>query len=385
VTALHPRRDAGAGTLYLWFPVRQARTKAISALRRALVPCGVGEGDALTVSASNHDLRDVTLTITSALTATEIGETRVVYKEIGEPLSVGDFSRIQSLTQISVLEESEWLLDLLAEGRLTSLFQPIVPVDAPMKVFAYEALLRGIDADGSYISPVRVFDGARAAGLLFQLDLAARRTAIASAIRKGVRQNIFVNFAPTSIFDPATGLRATVDAIDEGGISHDRVVFEVVESERTVDADHLNRILSGYRDAGFRVALDDVGAGYSSLNMIHRLRPDFIKLDMDLIRGVHLDPYKALIAMKILEISAGLGIATIVEGIEEEAELEWAREHGATFAQGYYIARPAAEPPSFPADAPGRSMPMAAPTPALDFRIPQPTAPIPRQRTASAE
>jgi EAL domain-containing protein (putative c-di-GMP-specific phosphodiesterase class I) len=299
------------------------------------------------VSVSNRELREVTLIISGSLTPAEMTDTRVVYKTLGEPLSISDFSRIQSLSQLSALEESEWLLDLLAEGRLTALFQPIVHAEDPWRVFAYEALLRGIDADGSYIPPNRVFQGARAAGLLFQLDLAARRTAITTAVSKGVRENIFVNFAPTAIYDPATCLKTTVDAIDDGGIAHDRVVFEVVESEKTIDADHLSRILSRYRDAGFRVALDDVGAGYSSLNMIHRLRPDFIKLDMDLIRGVHLDPYKALIAMKILEISAGLGIATIVEGIEEEEELLWAREHGATFAQGYHIARPAAEPPVF--------------------------------------
>jgi EAL domain-containing protein (putative c-di-GMP-specific phosphodiesterase class I) len=349
VTVLHSRRDAGAGTLHLWFPLRQARTKAIAALRRASLQCAVGDADALTVSVSNRDLRDVTVVITAGLTAAEATDTRVVYKPLGEPLSIADFARIQSLSQLSALEESEWLLDLLAEGRLTSLFQPIVHAEDPLRVFAYETLLRGLDADGSYISPSRVFQSARAAGLLFQLDLAARRTAITSAVRKSVRENIFVNFAPTAIYDPATCLRTTVEAIDEGGIAHERVVFEVVESEKTADADHLSRILSQYRDEGFRVALDDVGAGYSSLNMIHRLRPDFIKLDMDLIRGVHLDPYKALIARKILEISAGLGIATIVEGIEEEEELAWARSHGATYAQGYHIARPAAEPPSFAA------------------------------------
>jgi EAL domain-containing protein (putative c-di-GMP-specific phosphodiesterase class I) len=95
-----------------------------------------------------------------------------------------------------------------------------------------------------------------------------------------------------------------------------------------------------YRDAGFRVALDDVGAGYSSLNLLHQLRPDFVKLDMDLIRGVDGDPYKALIAGKIIEIATALGIETIAEGIETPGELEWAQTNGATYAQGFGIARP---------------------------------------------
>jgi EAL domain-containing protein (putative c-di-GMP-specific phosphodiesterase class I) len=99
-------------------------------------------------------------------------------------------------------------------------------------------------------------------------------------------------------------------------------------------------MLATHRDAGFRVALDDVGAGYSGLNLVHQLRPDFIKLDMELIHGVTEDPYKALITTKTLEIAAALGIESIAEGVETDEELAWVRDNGATYAQGYGIARP---------------------------------------------
>jgi EAL domain-containing protein (putative c-di-GMP-specific phosphodiesterase class I) len=92
------------------------------------------------------------------------------------------------------------------------------------------------------------------------------------------------------------------------------------------------------------IALDDLGAGFSSLNLIHQLRPDFIKLDMDLVRNVHQDPYKAVITEKLLEIAQSLNIRTIAEGIECQEELTWVRTHGATFVQGYLIAKPAALP-----------------------------------------
>ena len=78
--------------------------------------------------------------------------------------------------------------------------------------------------------------------------------------------------------------------------------------------------------------------------MLHQLRPDYLKLDIDLIRGVNRDPYKALIAEKILEIATRLNIRTIADGVERPEELEWVRARGATYAQGYLIARPAAEP-----------------------------------------
>jgi EAL domain-containing protein (putative c-di-GMP-specific phosphodiesterase class I) len=98
------------------------------------------------------------------------------------------------------------------------------------------------------------------------------------------------------------------------------------------------------RNSDFRVALDDVGSGYSSLNLIHRLRPDFMKLDLDLIRGVDHDSYKATIVQKIIELAHSLDISTIAEGVETAEEMNWIQAHGATFAQGWFIAKPANPP-----------------------------------------
>jgi EAL domain-containing protein (putative c-di-GMP-specific phosphodiesterase class I) len=77
---------------------------------------------------------------------------------------------------------------------------------------------------------------------------------------------------------------------------------------------------------------------------MHRLRPDFIKLDMELIRGVDYDPYKATIARKIIEIANDLGVGTIAEGVETSGEMAWVRANGATFAQGWFISKPANPP-----------------------------------------
>jgi EAL domain-containing protein (putative c-di-GMP-specific phosphodiesterase class I) len=151
---------------------------------------------------------------------------------------------------------------------------------------------------------------------------------------------VFINFSPAAIQDPEAHLAATVQAIEEAKLPRDRVVFEVVEADRFGDAPLLDEVLGGYRRAGFRVALDDLGAGWSTLNLVHRLRPDFIKLDKELIRGVHQDPVKGLIASHLLEIGREMGIGTIVEGIEVSEELAWVREHDADFVQGYLVGRP---------------------------------------------
>jgi EAL domain-containing protein (putative c-di-GMP-specific phosphodiesterase class I) len=135
-------------------------------------------------------------------------------------------------------------------------------------------------------------------------------------------------------------LRSTVAAVHRAGLEPGRFVFEVMEADRLEDHVRLKKVLDAYRRDGFRVALDDLGAGWSTLNRIHRLQPDFIKLDRDLIREVNRDRVKDLVASKILEIGHGLGIRTVVEGVETQEELAWARARGADYVQGFLIARP---------------------------------------------
>jgi EAL domain-containing protein (putative c-di-GMP-specific phosphodiesterase class I) len=168
-----------------------------------------------------------------------------------------------------------------------------------------------------------------------------------------LQSKIFINFTPTSIYDPKNCLQTTLRAVDESTLSREQIVFEVIESENVADPNHLRDILDFYREQGFQVALDDVGSGYSSLNMISRLRPDFMKLDRELVSGLHQDNYKAMIAKKLLETAQELGVHTIAEGVEEEGEFEWLCENGADFVQGYFIARPASPPPVLVQSNPG--------------------------------
>ena len=128
-------------------------------------------------------------------------------------------------------------------------------------------------------------------------------------------------------------------------IRHEQVVFEIVESERIPAIKHLQRIVEFYREKGFGVALDDVGSGFSSLQMLMSLRPDFVKLDMGLTRDVHQDKSKAVVTRKLIETVQELELKSIAEGIECEGERDWVEEHGADFLQGYFFARPATPPP----------------------------------------
>ncbi|MBM7118226.1 EAL domain-containing protein [[Archangium] primigenium] len=337
----------GPGRLFLWLPIGHSYGKLVRQLsdsgreHRALP-----EDRCVTVRLEGAQLGTFVADILGALTDEESRATRALFVQGDAEPGLRDFPRVGSLPQLFTQTRAGWLVDILADKRITSHYQPIVDAEDTRKVYAYEALMRGFERDGSMVSPYKMLTLARDADLLFQLDLAARLSAVREASRLGLKAPIFINFTPTAIYDPEFCLRSTVAAIKDAGMSPQDVVFEIIESDHTPNANHLKSLIAYYRRTGFRVALDDLGAGYSSLNLIHQLRPDIMKLDMELIRGIHHDPYKASITRKLLELAQQLGILTVAEGIETPEELRWVRSHGVDFVQGYLIAKPASPPVS---------------------------------------
>jgi diguanylate cyclase (GGDEF)-like protein len=338
-------RTKEAGRLFLWFPVPHTLKKATSYLEQlALRYELMHERPGLTLDCRSGESQEIARNLAQLLTPKELKETQVLFIRGAIQPQLHDFSDIASLQRFIKFNQSDWLIEMLARERFTSYFQPIVSIQDTSQIYGYESLLRGLDEQGNLVMPEPILELATEAGLLPQLDRVARLTTITQVSQHQVSGHIFINFAPTALYDPVSCLGSTVEAIDQAGIPHERVVFEVVESDNPQDLEHLKGVLQYYRNAGFLVALDDLGSGYSSLNLLHQLRPDFIKLDIGLIRNVHQDLYKASITEKLLEITHKLNIKTVAEGIECIEELNWLRERGATLAQGYLIARPSAVP-----------------------------------------
>ncbi|PSR16580.1 diguanylate cyclase [filamentous cyanobacterium CCP3] len=338
-------RAKEAGRLFLWFPVPHTLKKVVPCLKQISLEFQLmHERPGLSVACKSGQAQEVARHLAQLLTPRELRETQVLFVRGAVQPQLQDFSDIASLQRFIKVSQSDWLVDMLASDRFTSYFQPIVSIQDTSQIFGYESLLRGLDDQGNLVMPGSIFELATEAGLLPQLDRAARLSTIAQASRHQLKGRIFINFTPTALYDPVACLRSTVEAIDKAGISHAQVVFEVVESDNPQDLDHLKTVLNYYRKAGFAVALDDLGSGYSGLNLLHQLRPDFVKLDMELIRNVHIDPYKASITEKLLEIAQKLNIQTVAEGIECVEELNWLQARGTNFAQGYLIAKPSAVP-----------------------------------------
>jgi EAL domain-containing protein (putative c-di-GMP-specific phosphodiesterase class I) len=338
-----PPKIVGPGMLHMQFPLAHSYSKILTYLRSSGLEYSQ-QSERVSVHVNTVELAPIVAPLMDVLSSTEQADVRVLFQAEGREMDVNSYFEVESLHGFITKAQSGWLVDMMAENRLTTWFQPIVKCQQPEQVYAFECLLRGQDSEG-VVFPGRILDVARGAGLLFQLDRSARLTSITNAHRQGIKSHIFINFTPTSIYDPVNCLRSTVKAVDEMGMHRSQVIFEVIESELVRDVPHLKEILDYYRASGFKVALDDVGSGYSSLNMLGQLRPDYIKLDRELISGVHNDSYKGVIAQKLFETAQELKIETIAEGIEEEGEFHWVRDHGADYAQGYFFARPAAVPP----------------------------------------
>lgn len=237
------------------------------------------------------------------------------------------------------------LVNLIAGNSFSTHFQPIIDLQNENRIFAYECLLRPV-TNGKPISPFKLFDFARETNLHNYLDQKARELSIIASSELSVPPKVkfFINFLPSSIYNPEYCLKHTFHIVNKYRVSPDQLVFEVVESESISDIDHLESIFSTYKRSGMQVALDDVGAGYSTLDVLEKLAPDYVKVDRSFVSFCDTNIGNQRFLKNVLKISRKLGIKVLAEGIERAEELEYCSELGIDYAQGYFIGKPSAEP-----------------------------------------
>jgi EAL domain-containing protein (putative c-di-GMP-specific phosphodiesterase class I) len=247
-----------------------------------------------------------------------------------------------TLAQFSARTVHADLLPLFADelNAFRSVYQPIVslrPGDNDA-VVGYEALLRATGENGP-VFPDQMFAAAAEAGWLHVLDRIGRTSAIRGAAGWLGDKLLFVNFVPTTIYRPEVCLRTTTQAAEEAGVRLDQLVFEVTEGEHIADLDHLTDVFDYYRRGGAMVAIDDLGAGYSSLNMLVRLQPDVVKLDKDIVQALPGTLSKAVVAA-VVSMTHAYGGRVVAECIETAEQAEAARELGVDLGQGWFFGRP---------------------------------------------
>jgi EAL domain-containing protein (putative c-di-GMP-specific phosphodiesterase class I) len=214
-------------------------------------------------------------------------------------------------------------------------YQPIVDV-RDRSVFAHEALVRGVNGEGALTVLNRVDDTNR-----YRFDQLCRTRAISTAARLGMASYLSINFLPNAVYRPEMCIRSTLEAAKAHNFPLDRLIFETVESEQLGDNKHLTNILREYREFGFKTAIDDFGAGHSGLTLLADFQPDLIKLDMALVRNVHLDRARQVIVRGVVTMCKDLNVTVIAEGIEHTGERDFLADCGIYLMQGYWFAKPA--------------------------------------------
>ncbi|WP_226503387.1 bifunctional diguanylate cyclase/phosphodiesterase [Pseudomonas sp. MWU16-30317] len=244
---------------------------------------------------------------------------------------------------MTITEQLSAFGTILAQGSLHSLFQPIVSL-SERRILGYEALSRG-PSNSPLHSPINLFAAARHAGRLSELEMACREKACRSFSEQKLDAKLFLNVSPESLLEPLHQSGRTLSLLQRYGISPSQVVIELTEQTPTDDFDLLHTALHHYRAMGFSIALDDLGAGYSSLRLWSELRPDYVKIDRHFIDGIHQDAVKREFVGSILQMARASRAVVIAEGIELVEELAVLSDMGVDLVQGYLLCRPQETPP----------------------------------------
>jgi EAL domain-containing protein (putative c-di-GMP-specific phosphodiesterase class I) len=246
---------------------------------------------------------------------------------------------LEELDQMLARMRTRWFVKLLATQSVSVVLQPLISVTTASCV-ACECLVRG-DQEGVSVGAERLLSAARVLGVLHELDLAAWRAAVQkghSLVQNGVA--LFLNFTPSSAYNSMFDVKKTKAMCREMGIDISRLVFEVTETEKISDFDSLKRVMDEYRAEGAKIALDDLGSGYSSILRLSDLRPDYVKLDQRLVHGAFGDRLRSVLLKAVTEASHKLDICVVAEGVETEDDLKFCLEIGVDLVQGYLLAYP---------------------------------------------
>lgn len=250
--------------------------------------------------------------------------------------TMGEFKTIEDADPSVIREE----VDALIRGQgLRAVFQPILGFRGGLTA-AREALIRP-PADGPFRDAGQMFEAAQAADRLWDLERACRETTFAAAETLAPGEFLFTNVSPQVFSDPRIVDDVLALCRNSRRLEPNHITIELTERSKTTSVDILSRQADAFRGHGFQLAIDDVGAGTSGLNRIMRLRPNWLKLDRELVMNLDVDPFRRNLIQFFVHFARLSSILLVAEGIEREEELRTAIELGVGYGQGYLLARPA--------------------------------------------
>lgn len=237
------------------------------------------------------------------------------------------------------MKNLEKLVNIIIEKhQVYTVYQPVVNLETGI-VFGYEALMRP-DIGLTDISVQSLFECAEKMQRAWELDKICRKRALKTAGRQRLEKKLFINVDPNIMLDPEFQEGFTKNRLEKYKIAPNLVVFEL--SERTAISNYpsFQKTLQHYRDQKFSIAIDDFGYGYSSLSLFCETAPEFIKIDISLIKGINKDLFKKNMVKSLVQIASSTNTKLIAEGIETKEDLLCLIELGVAYGQGFFLGRP---------------------------------------------
>ena len=233
---------------------------------------------------------------------------------------------------------------IISEKKIRTVFQPIISL-RDGQILGHEALSR-ITCESEIENPEMMFIVAEECNRVWDLELLCRTTALEAAYKFMIppySKKLFINVNPNVMYDYNFRKGFTKKFLEQYKILPQNVTFEITVRNVVKDIDSFKTTINHYKRQNYNIAIDDTGAGYSGLNLISEVGPNYIKLDMKLIRDIDSDRLKYAIVKGMVEFSKASNTFLIAEGIETYGELDTLVNLGVQYGQGYLVQKPCEE------------------------------------------
>lgn len=230
------------------------------------------------------------------------------------------------------------MTEIIKSKAIRTVFQPVVSLKNG-SVFAYEAFSR-ITLKKCSFSISEAFDIAREMKCLWAFELLCRKISVKMAADKPQNAKLFLNLDPDIVRDPEFRSGITVEKLEKNDIDYSDIVFEAAERWAVNDMELIKSALKNYRGQGYGVAVSNVCSGYSGINRILEVDPQYIKIDAEMIRDIEKDEMKRSFVSALAQFAGDLGIPLIAQGVESYEQLKTLIELKIDYAQGFYLSKP---------------------------------------------
>jgi EAL domain-containing protein (putative c-di-GMP-specific phosphodiesterase class I) len=230
------------------------------------------------------------------------------------------------------------LLDIIHKENISVLAQPIMNLNSG-EIFGWEILARG-PQNSAYHTPTELFEFAYQADILSKMELVVIKKAFAEISNRKIKEQVFINVTPVTLGHPLFFNQVLTALAEYPNISATQIVLEITERHAIRDFTYMGALMKNYRAHGFRFAVDDAGAGYSSLQSISELIPDMIKIDRSVIQNIDQMTVKQSLLRALLFFAENINCQVIAEGVESQEEADVLYDMQVQMGQGFYFARP---------------------------------------------